>query len=535
MIFSGAHHFKGCFALWKYNFLRAATALLFVAAFFFTPDFTFAQNARLLTLEHPALVPLMRLQQRGALPELHPQLQPWDYGTVTKALAAAKKRSTTPADLFWIDQAEKMLQKTAQNETGVSVQTGMQQASFQRYDVMRPAFRSREIAPDAWLQVYFASGNFAAQAGAHASRLFDTDPDGIDVSRRLFARSEGNYLTWRGAAFAATWGRFHENWSEPGLPGVILTPNAAAFDHVSLHFGNKHWKVSSLLGELDMLAPDGTFTSPDRFQQGGIRRWVAMHRLEWHPQPGFMIGLFEGVLYSSATSGLSLAYAHPGTLFGLETDNEPKNHENNLLFGVTARASHKKWTAGFQIVFDDGVVENRKQLNDSGALEPISFAAVYHLYKADVLPGWDLKFVVHHVSNLAYRTDQMEGQWTYAQRGLASNFSDFKHEQLALLWHTPSVKGLTLSPYLARLRQGEGDFRLPLANDGNNSGNPPRFFQGTVTKTFRTGLEVTWTPTAQLLCSIDAGLNRVENRYHLAGRDGVVPAAMWKISWRLLP
>jgi hypothetical protein len=76
---------------------------------------------------------------------------------------------------------------------------------------------------------------------------------------------------------------------------------------------------------------------------------------------------------------------------------------------------------------------------------------------------------------------------------------------------------------VARLRQGEGDLRLPLANDGNDSGNAPMFFQGTMETTLRTAIEISWLPATNTVFSADAGVNRVSNRFFIDGKSAVIP------------
>lgn len=510
------------------------SAALFLVMSVLQGNSVFAQTARILTLEHPVYPMLERLQQRGFLDGLSPNRLPWRHHEVLDALNALDDAEMTQTERFWLQQAKKGLEtETEKAEISATFQGGGFLSNYDRNEPLRSHRTSAGAMPNGVLQARFSEGSWAVQAGLGFDRYYDQDPDGLDLARRLYMRSEGSYLAWNSAFVQISLGRFRQSWTGFSLPGAVLSQNPAAFDHVSFSAGNDTWRVTSLLGELDLLGGDGTFSQRDRFVDG-TRRYLALHRLDWRPRKNMQFSIFEGVLYSSKSAGISLAYLNPAQVLFLESDNDPKNFENNLTFGFLSWMRFQKVTFHGQLLLDDGVYENRQVLKQSGQLEPSSYSSVLNITWADALPDLDVSVTGHRVSNLAYRTDQMEGQWSYAQRGLAANFSDFIDRKVQFSWHAFSIaNGLTLGGYLQQLQQGEGDFRLPLANDANDAGNPAAILAGVVEKTGRLAGTVIFQPAAGLLLTVDAGVNRVQNRFHIPENEELIFSWLARISWRI--
>jgi hypothetical protein len=237
----------------------------------------------------------------------------------------------------------------------------------------------------------------------------------------------------------------------------------------------------------------------------------------------------EGVLYSGTNAGLSLNYANPLHVLGFVSDNDPKNYENNLVLGAMVWGYQKGWTFSAQMLMDDFVYSNRSEMAQGGYLEPLSTSIMASIYKANVMDGLGIGFQGELVSSQVYHTDQTEGQWTYAQRGLATNFSDYIHlrfyaDYMAEQW----LPGLELTPGLDLLWQGEQDIRLPLQNysvDFVLIGQPEM--------TVRPSIKAHYQMDPRWWAEVDAGFNVIQDRNHQVGNNVVEPVIQLSIKARV--
>ena len=475
-------------------------------------------------LSHPVYHEITYLQQRGYLKQLHPTALPYKNGELGEAIKALQNKAInfTSAEKAAIGRIENYVahflgngEQGDQVKAGWRISAGVKAANTGRMDVLRP-LNDGKVWPDGAVMGNIAYKNWIGQAHLTFDRYYDTDPDGLDVARRLYTRSEHSYLGYSSPFVDLYVGRLQNHWGNYGGSGVLLSSNPRAMDQVNLRIGTSKFSLRFVAAELDNLAPDGTFTADEsRFGPGSVRRYLYLHRFDWRPNPHLLFSLMEGVLYSAENGGPSLTYANPFHFAGFVTDNNPKNYENNLLVGGSVWAYWNGWTLEGQLMLDDFTYEDRAFFKEQEDLEPISAALTGSVSYSKLHPAWIVGARMDLVTSQAYRTDQKEGQWSYAQRGLAFNHSDFAHLQLYAKWRMDKqVPGLQITPKLDYLEQGEGDFRLPLDTDSG-----PVIGVGTAEKTLRPGFELFYRSPYNIWVKLDWGISQVTNNGHVAGLD----------------
>lgn len=483
----------------------------------------FSQSARIIPIDQPEYVFIEILQKQGLLLDLNPTLWPVSENQLIKAV---NNVSESKLSLFQKDLIER-IKKTFSTTNGENTLQAYSQISIidrhnssERLDPIRPL--GTNYAWQSRIEARYTLGNnvWAAQSGITFDRFYDTDPDGIDVVRRLYTRAEESYVNYQNSLVSIRLGRVSEHWGNLSAKGaVLLSHNARSFDHVRFHFGNDKISLTSIVGELDMLGSEG-FYQRDRFLDGGIRRFVALHRLDFRPKPNLAISLFEGVLYSGGNAGLSLAYANPVNPFIFVSDNDPKNYENNLQVGMGVWWQFRSWTISGNFMFDDGSYQNRSELKATRQLEPSSWSANMEIYRAALVNNMDIFVRIDAVSSLAYRTDQREGQWTYAQRGLAYNFSDFFEVEIGLKsFVLKDNHNLILEPYVGFLKQGEGDFRFALAARNPDGFGTEPILTGNPSTTTRIATRINYHYGDKLRLSSDIGYNVTNDENHIIGNN----------------
>src|SRR5690606_16205626 len=213
--------------------------------------------------------------------------------------------------------------------------------------------------------------------------------------------------------------------------------------------------------------------------------------IDLRPGSRWTISLLEGDLISGKNAGLSLKYLQPLHFAFFESDNTPKNFENNLMVGGALHYQGNKLSISSQVILDDIVVRNRKQLKADGTLEPATGQISMFATVSDVAPNLDFGLQGMMVSSLSYRTDQKEGQWTYAQRGLGAQFADYVHTRLFFDWYAWNLlNGLTLSPSFQILAQGTGDFKQDFDKYYDDERLLPNVLSGVESVTYRASLGI---------------------------------------------
>jgi len=487
-----------------------------------------AQDNRLIPTGDVAYEYINRLQQQGHLLDLHPTALPYTIGELRKAMKAVDEKILTENHRSWLQflknrypeqQIDDSESKTV--STGFDSRAVLRSSNNERLDVLRPlddaeGDRNLEAWPRLQINGFLEYERFIVHAGVTMDRWYNDDPDGLDIVRRLWTRSEDTYIGFQHPFASIYFGRFNNHWTAIDQGGVSITNNTNSFDQLSWRIGPDKLSLRSFVGELDNLGPNGSFEERDRFKDGNIRRYIAMHRVDWRPNNNWAFTIYEGVLYSGANAGLSLNYGNPLHFLTFVSDNNPKNFENNLMIGGFFWGYYKGFTVNGQLALDDVIINNRGDVREVGELEPASAAITFSLSNANLIKNWNIGIETEVISSQVFSTDQTEGQWSFAQRGLATNFTDYAYISLFGDYYgfNNRLEGLRVTPSLDILLQGEQDLRLPLNDDSG-----PFILTGTTQSTVRPGLRGFYQPSERWWLRFDLGLNVTRDKNNIMGND----------------
>lgn len=365
------------------------------------------------------------------------------------------------------------------------------------------------------LRLSAATGAVVAAGRYVLDQRLRDDPDYTGfTSGGVSGRVEDGYVAgqWRyGELFA---GRVARNWGPAPLAGLQVSDAPFTYDHLFGRLGTRRLRLETIIARLDD-AP-GTF-------EPVVQRFLSVHRLAG--QLGRLeLAATETYVYSGARRGFEPSLANPLAPVLLTHYND--DEEGNVSFAADAVLRTPWGNYGAQWLLDDFQFESGSDLTD----EPPSYGATV---TAEGLPlfgaqRWFASYT--RVSNLAYRT--FERGDLYAFRGIALGraFADHDEWRGGLDLVLPASAPLRL--YVARRRQGEGDYRLPFPPLEQYAATPA-FLSGRVARITRLGLQsagalrgLTW--------DVDAGYNRVEGEGAvIQAADGSTPLAASGFAGRL--
>jgi hypothetical protein len=506
--------------------LLALTLLLLLP-----PDAS-AQDHRLINTHDWAYEFIQNLQRRGHLLDLNPTDLPYTTGAVRRAVQQVDTTALSSVEWRWYRQLADAFAPRGPNldsmRVGGTVTAGARGSSSERLNVLNPAGDADPALPRAQVTGYLEWGPWIGQAGATFDRFYETDPDGLDVARRLQSRSEEVYVGYNSSYVDVYLGRFDNHWSVHGRRGGFLTDNPRSFDQVQFELGTETLSFQSILGTLDNMTADSTFTGDDRGRLGTVRRYAFFHRLDWSPTPSLTLSLIEGEIYHSPTAGLSLRNLIPLHAIVLESANKPRTADSNAMIGGAVWWQPGPLTLYAQGMLDDILISRREERKRTGEFYPAVYTVNGSATWAGVTDRIDVGADIDVVSANSYRTDNRADEWSYAQRGLATNFSDYVRLAGHATWYP--APGLELEPALTWYRKGEGDFRrLRITYAPGPGGAIPSVGTGTVERTLRPSVSVRYQPVAlglfddgsdaRVQAWIDAnlGVNFVENADHVDG------------------
>ena len=501
--------------------------------FFLLPALVFAQSNTIVTVESWEYNHIKQLQLRGYLLNLNPSSLPYKLGDIRKELDNIDPENLSKQERNWYTALLNAVKPRENNvgefRVGGSIETGARRSSSARLNVINPAGKSKPLLPRTEFKAYMEWEKLVGQAGATFDWFYDVDPVGLDVADRLYIRSEDAYFGYNSKYFDLYVGRYSNHWSVFDQQGAFLTSNPRSFDHLNLHFGNSTISFSSIYGELDNLGPDGNFTG-NGFQAGSIRRYIFMHRLDWNLSSNLKLSFMEGELYHSESAGIQFRNLLPLHFFFFEADTEPKNNNSNLIIGGSIWYQLGKATFFLQGMIDDFIVEDRQQLEENNSLIPTTYTlnsslTFSGLTKSNFNAGLELDMV----STLSYRSKSFQEQWSYAQRGLATNFSDYVRTRGFFTFFLGPHSNLWIEPSLTLNYQGIGDFRR-LRTTTTPGGDPiDGILTGTIERTVRPALKVRYQGNQTKFFGTekdirfswwfeaDAGINFIKNKDNTAG------------------
>ncbi len=478
-----------------------ALACLFLGLLPLLPHSARGQASLFIPADDPLYEDIWSAMLQGFLPDLNPTARPYTYAEVLSALPEVSQR--TPL----LDRIALGVSRFAATRgTGYTGRAGLRATANGRMDPVRLRDGGSVLFPYLESGLHWMDGPVVARAGFRFDSYWDVDPDGMDSVLRAFMRNDQSYAGVMGRHGSAVIGRVGSRWGNNSA--LLVSDNPRSYDALHIRLGSSKLSFRSVIGELDSITGDGRFTGTagdDSVASGSERRWMAAHRLDWRPSPRLQISVQEAVLYSGAGTGLSLKYLNPTQFLILAVDNRPKNDENNGIVGVSVWAQSAGWTLESQLMFDD--------FDLFFGDEPASFATSADLTKV-LGTRTALSGRVEAVASRTYNTFQPEGRWTYLNRGLATQYSDYVVSEVAATW-LDATRGLRVEPYAIALWQGERDLRAPYRfGDSFDT-----ILVGTVERTLQVGSRVRYDHAGWAYLAVDAGINRVENAGHQPGRS----------------
>ena len=485
-------------------------------------------SARILSLDDPAYRWIARLHRRGHLLALNPTALPYTEGELARALASVADSSLSRLESRWVEQLRARLRPALRStsESGVfavegaagGVVTNNERLDPVRFtDAADPTIEAGDlnVYPRASARASFGVGPVVAQLGLGFDLFYRDDPDGIPLVKELAIRNEETSIGYASPAFDVRLGNVGRQWGLPDGDGVFVSDNPRSYDGISFRMGGGALALRSSLSEMDSALPDGTFTGragaiPNQ-NETSIRRYLVAHRIDWRPRPWVTVTFVETMLYSGLGSSISLPAALPSALYVFLNDGPPKNNENNNIIGGILTVQRGRILVSGQFAMDDLDILDRN--------EPGSLALTGDLTVAGARA--DLGLALTAVSGRAYDTGIPEQSFLFADRGIATQFSDYVLARTyADVYLDDLTPGLSIRPEIQLLVQGERDIRQPYPNDTDPEGEKvPFIFAGTPERTLRAGATVRLQPSPWWWIRADLGVNRTVDDGFEAGEN----------------
>ena len=388
-----------------------------------------------------------------------------------------------------------------------------------RRELMRAADAS-SINPAMTIRVMMAGGPLAASIRPIIDPALNDDIEFTGRrDRRLAGRTEDGYASGQWKYGELFLGRVGRNWGPPSLHGLQLGNYAYTYDHLYGRIGTDRLHFATVVARLE-----------DFQDAAGVRsqRYFSIHRLAVRGR-AWEIAASESYLYSGVGRGFEMSLVNPLNIYSLSWRNEAQ--DGNLGLGLEGALRTSVGTFAAHAVIDDLQIDRC----DTICAEPSSYGLTL---TAEGLPlGGDQRWFASYarVSYLAYRTPNPNERYSSFNIGLGQGFSDFDEVRvgldLALVPRTP------LRLYVARRRQGEGDYRaaFPAAADYATT---PGIFGGIVSTVTRLGLSGA-SRVGDLELSGDIGFNGVSagaeaRGVSASGFQGRVKVALeprWSVSF----
>ena len=396
-----------------------------------------------LYLHHPLYAEIDLLVERGVLRGLSPVVRPYRRGDIARAVQAADTSRAGGVERGWLARLRRELRPELEGRVAVDGVLSATGRTHAHRDLLRPASPGRvDAAGEIDLRVVFPG--VALETHLRADNYYWHDPQLPErvTSNRFRERAEDAYVELGGRHARVLVGRLYRNWAPARVQGTLLSDYAYSFDQAALWAGGEKLSLSLVAARLDDFP-------------GDVRRYLALHRLDWQPSADLAVYGAEGVLYAGPGRDFELEFLNPVSLWFNENENERVYRgvaSNNAFIGTGFWWRVKPSL----IVFGDFTLDD---IQVDAVNEPPSYA----FYAGVVLPRLSERIVARasytQVSNLSYRTATDFERYTFRGLGLARDFSDYDLLGVEVDWF--AAPGLSLVPKLAVLRRGQGDLRQP--------------------------------------------------------------------------
>jgi hypothetical protein len=446
--------------------------------------------------DHWANEYLARLRARGYLTALNPLVQPWRAVDVARELGKLDPDTLPQPVRGWVSLLRAEFGwRTAPDgpamRGGGMLAAGVRASTSQRLDALRP-LGEEEAWPRMQAGGWFEAGPVAADLRLLGDAYFDDDPDGLDPGQRRGARSDVAYVAADFPVASVELGRLARNWSLQTGDGLMVSDVATPYPQ--LGFEVRAWRLAlrSFTGELESIS--------------GRKRYVSAHRLDYETE-NLVLSFGEATLYRPESGSLSLRFLNPVEFLFFDQDNAPYDAQQNLML-----SGQVWWRVRPVVLTGEFLLDDIDVAPTGDVAEPLVYALTVSADLPALRPWLGLGIRYQQVSAWAYRAYDDTDQYSYLDRGLGDNFSDFDRLTAAADLFPP-VPGLRLTPTLQFQRQGEGDFRDSLPDAGYVG--QPALFLGVVEGTFRAALRGRYQPVRFAWVEWDVGYNWIRNRDHV--------------------
>jgi hypothetical protein len=256
----------------------------------------------------------------------------------------------------------------------------------------------------------------------------------------------------------------------------------------------------------------------------GRKRYLAAHRLDYETDD-LVLSFGEANLYAPESGALALRFLNPVEFLFFDHDNEPADARQNLML-----SGQVWWRLRPVILSGEFLLDDIDVAPAGDTAEPLVYAFSATLAMPAVARWLDLRAQYQQVSAWAYRAYNTTDRYSYLERGLGENYSDYDRLTVAADLFPP-LGGLRLTPTVQFQRQGEGSFRDSIP--GGRYAGEPALFVGVRERILRAGLAGRYQPVRFAWLAWDVGYNRVKNRAHVAGADENLFSAVAELGVRI--
>ena len=368
------------------------------------------------------------------------------------------------------------------------------------------------ISPAMTIRVMMAGGPLAASIRPIIDTRLNRDIEFTGRrDRRVTGRTEDGYASGQWKYGELFLGRVARNWGPSALYGLQVGNYAYTYDQLYARIGTDKLHFATVVARLD----DMTDAVGARTQ-----RYFSIHRLAVR-RAAWEIAATESYIYSGAGRGFEPSLVNPLNIYALSWRNEAQ--DGNLGLGLEGSFRSRKGSLAAHVFIDDLQIDRC----DPNCEEPSSYGLTM---SAEGLPlAGDQRWFASYarVSYLAYRTPNPSERYSSFDIGLGQGFSDFDEIRLGL--DLALVPRTPLRLYLARRRQGEGDYRDPFPAAADYA-TTPVIFGGIVSNITRVGLTGA-SRFSDFELSGDVGVNRVSNDAEHRGVSANGFQGRVKLSW----
>jgi hypothetical protein len=465
----------------------------------------------LVSTDHWSYEYVRLLRERGYLDRLNPLVQPYRAADIAAALGELDPDTLPQPVRGWIellrDEYGWRQADTGMVRWGAAIDGGASASTSQRLDPVRPL--GDEGAWPYWRGgAWVEAGPVVAEARLFGDMYFNDDPDGVDPGQRRGGRTDHAYVSADFKVVSLQLGRVSRNWFLPGTPGMLASAVATPYPQIGFEVRAWRFTLRSFTGELETLF--------DR------KRYFSAHRLDYET-PNFVISLGESSLHAPESGALSLRYLNPLELIFFDGENQPNDVTANLMLDLQVW-----YRVGGVTLYGEGLLDDIDIAPEGDAAEPPVYGFTVGGRVTSVAPWLALAAYYQQVPSWAYRTPNDVDRYSYLERGLGQNYSDYDRLTLSADLFPP-LRGLRLTPMFQFQRQGEGNFRDTIP--GGYMGEPA-IFLGVRERTLRLALAGYFQPVRYGWIAWDVGYNDIANRGNVEGANESLLSAVGSIGVR---